>query len=401
MANAPTPRGGGPGGRGARGGFQKPKHLRKTLIRMFSYLTRRPVLLAIALFCVVAAALSSVAGTYFMRPIINSITEAAKNGQTDLPGLLPSILQLLGVYAIAAVCSYAQSALMAQLAQRGCNILRTELFARLQELPLSYFDRHPHGELMSRFTNDADNIQMALEQSVVQLISSVISFTATVVMMIYLSPILFLVTVVTLAGLMLVFTKLGGKSRDYYKKQQAALGALNGNIQEMVEGLKVVKAFTHEEAAKETFAALTENYREAASKASFYSTVLMPIANQLSNIGYAVTAAVGGALAIMAGFDIGGLVAYLSYSKQLSQPLNQISMQMTNLLSALAGAERIFEVMDTEPEVDDGVIDLIPAEVDEKGRVAPYTGADRPRHWAWKVPEHNGGKLVQDGEHWL
>ena len=403
MANAPTPRGGpgGPGGRGARGGFQKPKHLRKTMIRMFSYLTRRPVLLAIALFCVIAAALSSVAGTYFMRPIINSITEAAKNGQTDLPGLLTSILQLLGVYAIAAVCSYAQSALMAQLAQRGCNILRKELFDRLQELPLGYFDRHPHGELMSRFTNDADNIQMALEQSVVQLISSVISFTATVVMMIYLSPILFLVTVVTLAGLMLVFTKLGGKSRDYYKKQQAALGEMNGNIQEMVEGLKVVKAFTHEEAAKETFARLNENYREAASKASFYSTVLMPIANQISNIGYAVTAAVGGALAIAAGFDIGGLVAYLSYSKQLSQPLNQISMQMTNLLSALAGAERIFEVMDTEPEVDDGVIDLIPAEVDEKGVVAPYTGADRPRHWAWKVPEHNGGKLVQDGEHWL
>ena len=152
MANQPNPpRGpGGPGGRRGRGGYQKPKNLRATMVRMFSYLTRRPFLLLLAIVCVAAAALSSVAATYFMRPIINSLTDAVAKGQTDLPGLMGSILRLLGVYAVAAVCSYGQSALMAQLAQRGCNTLRRELFDKLQTLPLSYFDQHPHGELMSR-----------------------------------------------------------------------------------------------------------------------------------------------------------------------------------------------------------------------------------------------------------
>ena len=392
----------GPGGPGGRGGFQKPKDLKKTGLRMFSYLTRRPLLLIVALVCVVAAALSSVAATYFMRPIINNITAAVgADPQAVLPDLLKSILQLLGIYAIAAVCSYTQSILMAQLAQKGCNILRKELFDRLQELPLSYFDRHTHGELMSRFTNDADNVQMALEQSVVQLLSSAITFVSTVAMMLYLSPILFIITALTLVGLLLVFSKVGGKSRAYYAQQQKALGAVNGNIQEMIEGLKVVKAFTHEEQAKEQFAKLNEEYRKAASNANFYSTVLMPIAGNLSNIGYALTAAVGGALSILGGFDIGGLVSYLTYSKQIAQPLNQISMQMTNLLSALAGAERIFEVMDAKPEIDEGEIDLIPVQVNrETGKVAPLTDGSRPHHWAWKVPEVNGGHLEQTGTGW-
>ncbi len=397
MANQPNPpRGpGGPGGRRGRGGYQKPKNLRATMVRMFSYLTRRPFLLLLAIVCVAAAALSSVAATYFMRPIINSLTDAVAKGQTDLPGLMGSILRLLGVYAVAAVCSYGQSALMAQLAQRGCNTLRRELFDKLQTLPLSYFDQHPHGELMSRFTNDADNVQMALEQSVVQLISSAITFVATVAMMLYLNPLLFLVTLLTLTGLMLTFTKVGGMSRKFYASQQKALGEMNGNIQEMVEGLKVVKAFTHEELAKAEFNRLNENYRQAASNAVFYSSVLMPIAGNLSNIGYALTAAVGGAMAILRGFDIGGLVSYLNYSRQLSQPLNQISMQMNSLLSAMAGAERIFEVMDQQPEIDEGVIGLVPVDVAEDGTLTEQPNLNRPRHWAWKLPEFNGGYLEQ------
>ena len=377
------PSGGGPGG-GPRGGFGKPKDLKGTALRMFSYITRRPLLLIAALACVVAASIANLAGTYMMRPIINGIEDALKNGSAAIPGLLTSCLQLMAIYAVAAITTYLQANLMAQLAQKGCNILRRELFDRLQELPLSYFDAHTHGQLMSRFTNDADNVQMALEQSLVQLFSSAITFIGTVIMMIYLSPVLFLCSLVMLAVVIVVFQKIGKLSRTYYKKQQAALGAVNGNIQEMIEGMKVVKAFTHEEAAKSEFHELNDEYRESASRANFYSSTIMPITAAISNMGYAATAAVGGALAL-AGFDIGGLVTYLSYSRQITQPINQISMQMTTLLSAMAGAERIFEIMDAQPEVDDGKVILVPAEKRD-GRLVEAESSKGARMWAWKVP---------------
>ena len=211
-----------------------------------------------------------------------------------------------------------------------------------------------------------------------------------IVITLYLSRILFLVTVVMLVVTLLVFQKLGGRSRAYYNKQQAALGALNGNIQETIEGLRVVKAFTHESQAKEQFNQLNENYRVAASNASFYSTCIMPVAGNLSNIGYAFTAAFGGALAILGGFDIGGLVTYLTYSKQVSQPMNQISMQMTNILSALAGAERIFQVMDTKPEIDEGSVTMVPAQRNDDGTLRAWESG-RVSAWAWKVPQADGG----------
>ena len=379
------PGGHGPG-HGPRGGFAKPKNLRSTVIRMFSYIGSRPLLLVLVLACVLAASLANVAATYMMRPIINAITAAWEVGSVDIPGLFRSCLKLLGIYVVASVCTYLQANLMAQIAQKGCNKLRRDLFDKLQELPLNYFDAHTHGELMSRFTNDADNVQMALEQSVVQLFSSVITFVATVVMMIYLSPVLFICTLVMLGGILLVFGKLGKRSRIFFKKQSAALGALNGNIQEMIEGMKVVKAFTHEEAAKAEFNELNETYREAASYAHYYGASMMPITAAISNMGYAVTAAVGGALAL-AGFDIGGLVSYLNYNKQVTQPVNQISMQMTTLLSAMAGAERIFEVMDAKPEPDEGKVVLVPARKDENGILTERTDGGHASLWAWKTPK--------------
>ena len=377
------PSGGGPGG-GPRGGFGKPKDLKGTALRMFSYITRRPLLLIAALACVVAASIANLAGTYMMRPIINGIEDALKNGSAAIPGLLTSCAQLMAIYVVAAITTYLQANLMAQLAQKGCNILRRELFDRLQELPLSYFDAHTHGQLMSRFTNDADNVQIALEQSLVQLFSSAITFVGTVIMMLYLSPVLFLCSLVMLVVVVVVFQKIGKLSRTYYKKQQAALGAVNGNIQEMIEGMKVVKAFTHEDVAKSEFHELNDEYRESASRANFYSSTIMPITAAISNMGYAATAAVGGALAL-AGFDIGGLVTYLSYSRQITQPINQISMQMTTLLSAMAGAERIFEIMDAQPEVDEGKVLLVPAEKRD-GRLVEAESSKGARMWAWKVP---------------
>ena len=391
---------GGPGGRhnGPRGGYGKPENLFGTLLRTVKYIANRPLLLAAALTCVVVSAVLGVAATYMQKPIIDDITLAFAQGAVRLPGLLGSCLKLAGIYLCAAACSYAQANLMAQLAQKGCNKLRRELFDKLQQLPLSYFDAHTHGELMSRFTNDADNVQMALEQSVVQVISSVITFVGVVVMMISLSPLLFAASAVMLLAVLGVFGLFGRRSRNYYARQQAALGAVNGNIQEMIEGMKVVKAFTHEEQAKARFEALNEEYRAAASQAGFYSSAIMPVAANLTNIGYAVTAVLGALLAMSAGvntgFTLGSLVVYLTYNKQVTQPVNQISMQMTSLLSALAGAERIFQVMDARPEADGGRVTLVPVDRDKNGSLSAFSGQGRPKAWAWRAPRNCGMALV-------
>ena len=386
----------GPGG-GPRGGYSKPKDLKATVLRTFRYLVIRPIRLVAALISVVLSSLAGVAGTYALRPIINGLTEAVRSGENVFPGLVSGILLMSLVYVVMAACAYLQANLMAQLAQKGCNAMRRDLFNKLQELPLSYFDQHPHGQLMSRFTNDADNVQLALEQSVVQLLSSAISFIGTVVMMLVLSPLLFLITLAVLAIILVLFQKLGGLSRKFYRQQQAALGAVNGAVQENIEGLKVVKAFTHEDATRAEFNQLNENYRVSASKATTYSMMLMPLSAQLTNVGYAVTAVVGGVLSVLSGFDVGGLVSFLTYAKQVSQPINQISMQMTTILSAMAGAERIFEVMDAQPEANEGKVTLVHARWEGDTLREGLEPEGERQHWAWKVPDtaaQGGFRLV-------
>ncbi|WP_235380101.1 ABC transporter ATP-binding protein [Pseudoflavonifractor phocaeensis] len=363
----------------------------KTIRRLVGYLTRSKLPLFFVLLCLFISVCTNIGGSYMMRGIINNFIWS---GCTDFAGLGLAILKLVGVYLIGCLATYGQSATMVRLAQRGVNRLRKDLFDKLQQLPLSYFDKHPHGELMSRFTNDADNVQTALEQSVVSLLSSCLMFVGLVVMMVTINWKLFLVTALVLALTMFLFKNLGGRSRKYYQAQQAALGKVNGEIQEMIEGLKVVKAFTHEEQAKAEFRQLNNAYRDAAQRANFYSTMIMPVAGNLMNVSYALTAAFGGLLAVLQGFDLGGLVVYLNYSKQVGQPLNQISQQMTTLLSALAGAERIFDVMDTKPEVDEGSVTLVSAEKDENGSLSIHTGEGRSRTWAWKTPRNSGMTLV-------
>ena len=374
-----------------RGGNQKPKNMGKTIGRLVGYLTRSKLPLLFVLLCLLLSVCTNLGGSYMMRGIINNFIWS---GCTDFAGLGLAILKLIGVYLLGCLATYGQSATMVRLAQKGVNRLRRDLFDKLQNLPLSYFDQHPHGELMSRFTNDADNVQTALEQSVVALCSSCLMFVGLVVLMLAINWQLFLVTAVILVVTMTLFRKLGGRSRRFYQTQQAALGKVNSEIQEMIEGLKVVKAFTHEEQAKAEFKQLNDAYRDAAQKANFYSTMIMPVAGNLMNISYALTAAFGGLLSILQGFDLGGLVVYLNYSKQVGQPLNQISQQMTTLLSALAGAERIFEVMDTQPEVDQGCVTLVAAEKDANGTLSEFSGQGRPRTWAWKIPRSSGMSLV-------
>ena len=378
-------------GRAPRGGYQKPKNLGKTIVRLLGYLTRSKLPLLAVLGCLLVSVCTNIGGSYMMRGIINNFIWS---GCTDFAGLGRAVLMLIGIYLLGCLATYGQSAIMVRLAQRGVNRLRGDLFDKLQGLPLAYFDKHPHGELMSRFTNDADNVQLALEQSVVSMCSSCLMFVGLVVMMVTINWRLFLVTAVVLVVTMVLFNKLGGRSRRYYQKQQAALGDVNGDIQEMIEGLKVVKAFTHEEQAKEQFRKINETYRDAAQKANFYSTMIMPVSGNLMNISYALTAAFGGLLSVLQGFDLGGLVVYLNYSKQVGQPLNQISQQMTTLLSALAGAERIFEVMDTQPELDEGTVTLVQAEKDANGTLSQSDSGSRTHIWAWKTPRSAAMALV-------
>jgi len=375
-----------------KGRFQKPKDVKKTLVRLLGYLTRKKWPLVVVFICLITSTLTSLAGTYIMRPIINNLAGSGSVGE-KLSSLAVSLLVLAGIFIIGVICTYIQSATMAVLAQRAANKLRRDLFDALESKPISYFDRHTHGELMSRFTNDADNVAFAMEQTIVNLVSSVLSFVGLVVMMVYTSPILFLVTIIILFLSLMVFKVMGGRSRNYYRRQQAALGKVNGEIQEIIEGLKVVKAFTHEDIAKKEFAQLNEEYRSAATDANFFAGSIMPLSANIMNVGYAVTAIVGGFLALVMGFDIGGYATYLTFSRQIGGPVNQVSQQLTAILSALAGAERIFEVMDAPPEIDEGDVELIPVTVDEKGEMRELREG-HPKAWAWKCPTKKGFELV-------
>ncbi len=390
-ARVPGPGGGGPGGRGARGGYQKPKHAGVTIARLSRYALKSPVMLLLALVCLAASVGANLGGTYMLRGIINNFIWS---GCRDFGGLTRSIAVLVLIYLVGIFATYGQAAAMVRLAQHGVKQLRQELFEKLQKLPLSFFDRHPHGELMSRFVNDADNVQMALEQSIVSLLSSCMMFVGLVVLMVTINWRLFLATALVLVVMMVLIRVLGGRSRRNYRAQQAAMGAMNGDIQEVIEGLKVVKAFTHEKSAKEKFAGLNTTYRDAARKAHFYSIMIMPVSNNMMNISYALTAAFGGLLSVLSGFDLGGLVVYLNYSKQVGQPLNQISQQLSTILSALAGAERIFAVMDTEPEVDVGQVTLTVAKKEADGTLSVSADGKRTGVWAWRVPRSSRMEMV-------
>ncbi len=380
----------GPHGRG-NNKFAKPKDAKKTVFRLLGYLSQSKLpLIGVGLLLLISVG-TNLGGSYYMRPLINNLVDGAFQGPGDL---LKALVPLLCIYMVGAVAAYLQSIAMARMAQKGTNRLRRDLFGRLQDLPISYYDRHTHGELMSRFTNDADNVEMALRDSVVSLFSSAIMFVGLVCIMLYTNAFLFLITVVVLTLTFLAIRFMGSRSRRYHQRQQAALGKVNGNIQEMIEGLKVVKAFTHEDQAKAVFAGLNEEYREAATAAGFYSTAVMPIAGNLNHMGYAFTAMVGGLLAIFGGFDIGGFTIYLNYTKQVSQPLNQISQQINTILSALAGAERIFEVMDAPAEPDEGKVTLAAVRKDKDGKLTLAQEGERTGVWAWKVPHNDRMKLV-------
>ena len=372
------------GGHGRNHGYQRPKDMKGTFKKLMGYVGKYKGSLVLVAICLLISSAAGVATSYLLKPLLNDYIIPG-----DFPGLFKMLLVMGGMYLLSSLCSFAYARIMVHVAQHTVAALRQDLFNRLQQLPVSYYDRHQSGDLMSRFTNDIDTVSEMLNSSFASIISNVLTFVGTVVMMIVLNPWLTLITFLFLGLMGLVVKVIGGRSRANFQRQQAALGALNGYIEEMIEGQKVIKVFNHEGRAVERFTGLNGDYRDAATAAQAYAGMMMPAMGNLSKINYAVTCCVGGLLAIGGVFDIGSLGAYLLYVKQVSQPVGQISQQINTLLAAAAGAERIFAVMDEQPETDEGKTVIV--RVEKNGDTLTETKR-RTGHWAWKKP---GGTLVE------
>ena len=343
----PPRRPGGPGHGPRSHGYQRPQDLRGTVKKLLHYVGRYKGLLVLVAVCLLLSSVGSVASSYFLKPAINDYILPG-----DFAGLL-KLLVLMGlVFVLSALCSYVYSRIMVRVSQRTVAALRQDLFDKLQELPLRYFDTHQSGDLMSRFTNDIDTVSEMINNSFANVLSNSLTFLCTIGMLLYLNWALTLITFAFLGLMLLVVKVIGGRSRVSFQRQQAALGDLNGYIEEMIEGQKVIKVFHHEQQAIDQFSARNDTYQTAATMAQTYAGSMMPATANLSRINYAVTCCVGGLLAMGGVFDIGSLGAYLLYVKQVSQPVSQISQQVNTILAAIAGAERIFAVMEAQPEED-------------------------------------------------
>lgn len=366
---------GGPGGPGPRrpmGEGGKGRYNRTTVNRLMSYIAAYRGRIILALVFMVINTLTSLAGTFLLRDVINVVNprndDPAKSTIVRL--FMPGVTQenfeekrlsclvlvaavLTVVYLVGILTSYLQNRIMVTVSQNATERLRNDLFGSLQRLPVRYFDANTTGELMSRFTNDIDAIDNMINSTVTSLISGAITLVGTLIMMIYLNIWLTLITLVFVPIFLFSGKAIAKMSSRYYSAQQAALGAVNGYIEESVSGTKVVKVFNHESACVEEFESLNDDMREKQFRAQYYGGVMGPIMNNSSNIAYAITAGVGGILCLTSGFDVGGLTAFCNASRQFSFPINNISMQMSNIFSALAGAERVFTVMDQKPEEPD------------------------------------------------
>ena len=336
------------GPRGAAGGGAKPKNVGAAIKRIFSYMGKYKFLVYAAIFFMLLNTGASMAGSYMLRPIINNYIAKGR-----LEGFLYALYVLAGVYIIGVAGAFLQNKCMIYASQNAIEKIRNDLFGKVSSLPVRFFDTNQKGEIMSRFTNDVDNVATMFDQTVISLISGFITLIGTLAMMIYTNIYLTLITVVFIPLFMFGGQAIAKKSRKYYSAQQAALGAVNGYIEETVAGQKVVKVFNHEEECCEEFELLNEDLRDKQMYAQFLGGIMGPVMGNLSQVSYAVTAGVGGILCILKGFDIGGLTVFVNYARQFSRPINEISMQMTTVFSALAGAERVFSLMDELPEAAD------------------------------------------------
>ena len=339
-------------------GFAKPKNVGKTFARLFGYLRPHIGKLVVVALLLLVNSLSGVIGTYLLKPIFNIAADMFKTGSRDFGPILRNIFLLAGVYVAGVAANYGVNYLLMKMNTRVLCEIRCEMFEHLEKLPLKYFDSRTHGEIMSRFTNDTDTLREMMSNALPNMISSTVTLFGVLVAMFLMNWKLTLLVL----GILFVMTILVGRltrlSAKYFRARQAAIAAASGYVEEHFEGQREVKVFCHEGKVKTEFGALAENLRNAAAKANSYGMILMPIMGNTSYILFAVSAMSGTSLIIRGLMDIGTLAAYLQYSKQIARPINMISQQVTSVLNALAGAERIFDLMDTEPEVDEGKFTL-------------------------------------------
>lgn len=364
-------------------GYKKPRNTKRTLLRLISYMGRHKFSMFVVGILVIVSSLASVFGTYMLKPIINQYIIPK-----DIPGLVKALLFMGILYAVGASATLGYNRLMVKTSQKIVKEIRKDLFNHTQTLPLAYFDAHTHGELMSHFTNDVDTIAEALNNSFTLLIQSFITTVGTMVMIVILSFRLSLIVLGCMA-LMFLFIRFNGKrSRKYFMEQQKYLGEINGFIEEMVAGQKVEKVFNHEKKDFEEFCRRNERLRQAPTNAMAYSGLMVPVVVSISYLNYAVSACVGGLFALAGLMDIGSLASYLVYVRQSAMPINQCTQQVNFILAALSGAERIFEMMDEEPEVDEGTVTL--CRVEEKPDGSLCECSRKSGLWAWKMPDEEG-----------
>ena len=372
--------------------LEKPKNPIETIKRLVKYLMEYKVQMLLVIVGLVGSSGASVASTYFLKPIINDyIVPFIGRENPDLSAFVSMLCLMAVVYLIGVGCGYLYKRLMVNISTGTMRKIRTDLFTHMQSLPIKYFDTHTHGELMSRYTNDTDTLREMISEGVPQLISSAITIVGVFSMMLVLSWQLTILAVLLLLVLLKLVKVIGGKSANFFIKQQRALGQVNGYIEEMIEGQKVVKVFCHEDAVKEHFTQLNETLCYAASNAGTFSNIMGPVSNNVSHISYAITATIGSAMAIFGLLDLGTIGSFLQYIRSFHQPISMISQQFNILLSALAGAERIFAVIDEQPETDNGYVTLVNARRLPDGSLEEtkeHTGL-----WAWRHP-HGDGSLT-------
>ena len=355
MMRGPGGRGpGGPGGRGMP--VVKPKgDSKKLILRLLSYIGTYKYLLAVAFFFVILSAVTGAVSSYPLRFILNTLTGDIPTSSTEeaLLKILGYMSVLICIYALSILSQYCQAKLMLHISQNSMQKLRSDLFAKVQRLPIKFFDNESHGEIMSRFTNDVDNVATMLDHTLTSLVSGVVTLVATFVLMLTTNVWLTIITVVFIPIFIFGGAAITKRSRKYYSSQQAALGAVNGYVEETVSGQKVVKVFNHEDTCVEEFALLNNDLRHKQIGAQFFGGIMGPIMGNTGQISYSITAGVGGILCLLGKFDLGGLAIFVDYARKFARPINEISMQMNTIFSALAGAERVFDILDRPEEEPD------------------------------------------------
>lgn len=360
-------------------GYKRPKDTKKAIKHLLVYLGHYKWMFMLVALLVLISAGANVAGTYLVKPVVNHFIVPG-----DMEGLLKAVIAMGVMYACGALCTFGYNRIMVKVSQKVIQDIRNDLFAHVQKLPLKYFDAHTHGELMSRFTNDVDTVQEAMNNSFAMIIQSFIMLFGTLIMMMVLSVRLSVIVIVFLV-IMFFFIKFNSKhSKKYFNRQQEELGKINGFVQEMMAGQKVEKVFNHEQKNFEKFCGMNESFRKESTNALAFAGMMIPTIVSLSYLNYAISACVGGLFTLKGLMDLGSLSSYLIYVRQSAMPLNQFTQQVNFLLSALSGAERIFDMMDEKPEIDEGSVTLCNAVKNADGSLTEcsgYTGV-----FAWKVP---------------